>query len=177
MPFYCCSSANFLLHCSPIQFSFAFFVHLLMLLFTSLYCSDPLGSNLFFHSSLLLSHRSRISAVTRGFFLTMFAKDLTGCLSQCCVEGGDHWTHVCFVTIHDGERCKLTAYHSLESFQHTGIFQPFEIRLESSVFWLPDSFRTKVEGHHQQVAVTLNVCFWKTSCSGTVHFWSEALLH
>ncbi|WP_419616740.1 hypothetical protein [Thiolapillus sp.] len=26
-----------------------------------------------------------------GFFLlTMFAKDLTGCLSHCCVEGGDH---------------------------------------------------------------------------------------
>ena len=26
-----------------------------------------------------------------GFFLlTMFAKDLTGCFSHCCVEGGDH---------------------------------------------------------------------------------------
>ena len=26
-----------------------------------------------------------------GFFLlTMFAKDLTGCFSQCCVEGGDN---------------------------------------------------------------------------------------
>ena len=33
------------LHCSPIQFSFAFFVHLLVLLFTSLYFSDPSGSN------------------------------------------------------------------------------------------------------------------------------------
>ena len=51
------------LHCSPIQFSLAFFMHLLMLLFTSLYFSDPSGSNLFFLSSLLLSHRSRISAV------------------------------------------------------------------------------------------------------------------
>ena len=29
------------LHCSPIQFSLAFFMHLLMLLFTSLYFSDP----------------------------------------------------------------------------------------------------------------------------------------
>ena len=43
------------LHCSPIQFSFAFFIHLLVLLFTSLYFSDPSGSNLFFFSSLLLS--------------------------------------------------------------------------------------------------------------------------
>ena len=24
------------------------------------------------------------------FLLTMFAKDLTGCLSHCCIEGGDH---------------------------------------------------------------------------------------
>ena len=31
------------LDCYPIQFSFAFFVHLLMLLFTSLYFSDPSG--------------------------------------------------------------------------------------------------------------------------------------
>ena len=56
------------LHCSPIQFSLAFFMHLLMLLFTFLYFSDPSGSNVFFLSSLLLSHRSRISAVIEGFF-------------------------------------------------------------------------------------------------------------
>ena len=37
------------LHCCPIQFSFAFFMHLLML-FTSLYFSDPSGSNFFFLS-------------------------------------------------------------------------------------------------------------------------------
>ena len=48
--------------------SSAFFVHLLMLLFTSLYYSDPSGSNRFFLSSLLLSLRSRISAVTLGVF-------------------------------------------------------------------------------------------------------------
>ena len=75
----------------PIQFSLAFFIHHLMLLFTSLYFSDPSGSNLFFLSSLLFSHSSRISAVIQGFFLlTMFAKDLTGCSSHRCVEGGDH---------------------------------------------------------------------------------------
>ena len=78
------------LHCSPIHFSSAFYMQLMMLLFTSLYFSDPSGSNLFFLGSLLLSHRSRISAVT--LFLTMFAnyEDLTGCFSHCRVEGGDH---------------------------------------------------------------------------------------
>ena len=43
-------------HCCPIQFSFAFFRHLFVLLFIFLYFSDPSGSNLFFLSSLLLSH-------------------------------------------------------------------------------------------------------------------------
>ena len=43
------------LHCSPILFSFAFFVYLLMFSFTSLYFSDPSGSNHFFLSSLLLT--------------------------------------------------------------------------------------------------------------------------
>ena len=51
------------LHCSPIQFSFVFFMHLLMLLFPSMYFSDPSGLNRFVLSCLLLSHRSRISAV------------------------------------------------------------------------------------------------------------------
>ena len=39
-----------------------------MLLFISLYFSDHSGLNLFFLKSLLLSHRSRISAVIQGFF-------------------------------------------------------------------------------------------------------------
>ena len=52
----------------------AFFMHLLML-FISLYFSDPSGSISFFLSSLLLSQGSRISAVTQVFYflLTMFA--------------------------------------------------------------------------------------------------------
>ena len=55
------------LHCSAIQFSLAFLMHPLMLLFTSLYFLDPSGSKLFVFSSLLLSHRLRISAVIQGF--------------------------------------------------------------------------------------------------------------
>ena len=73
----------------------------------------------------------------------MFAKDLTGCFSHCCVEGGDHCIHVCIFTVHDCEWCKLPAYHSLERFQHNGIFRLFEVKLESCVFWLADSFRQR----------------------------------
>ena len=70
----------------------------------------------------------------------MFAKDLIGCFSDCFVEGGDHSVQVCIVIVPDGERCKLPTYHNLEGFQHTGIFQLFEVELESFVFWLADSF-------------------------------------
>ena len=74
MPSYCCSSSDFLQsHYTVLLSSFllSFFIHLLMLLFTSLYFSDPSGANLFFLPSLLLLHRLRISAVTQGFFLLM----------------------------------------------------------------------------------------------------------
>ena len=109
------------------------------------------------------------------FFL--FWRCLPGCFSHCCAEGGDHWLHVCIFIVHDDERYKLASYHSLEGFQHTGIFQLFEVKLESCVFWLADSLLTKVEDHHQQVVVTSNFYSWKTLCSSTVHSWSEALPH
>ena len=103
-----------------------------MLLFASLYFSDPSGSNLFFFSSLPLSHRSRISSEAYVFLLllffcffvfpTTFAKDFTSCFSDCCVESNDHWIHVCTFIVHDGERYKLPAYHSLETFNTLGSF-------------------------------------------------------
>ena len=93
----------------------------------------------------------------------MFAKDLTGCFSHCCVEGGDHWVCVCIFVARDDDRCKLPAYHSLEGFQHIGILQLFEVKLESCVFRLADLFQAKAEDHHQQVMITSNVCSWKRS--------------
>ena len=142
----------------------------LLLLFTSLYFSDPSGSNLFFLSSLLLSHRSNIFVVTQVFFLlTMFAKDLTGCSSHCCVEGGDHWIYVCIFVAHDGERCKPPAYYSLGGFQHVWIFQLFEVKLESCVFWLADFFSgeggrsSSASRDHFQCLLLENFLFWKCS--------------
>ena len=73
-------------------------------------------------------------------FLTMFAMNLTGFFSHCC-----------------------------EGFQHMVIFEPFEVKLESSVFWLVGSFQAKGKGHRQQAEITSNVCSGKTSCSSTVH--------
>ena len=59
---------------------------------------------------------------------------------------------------------------SSDDFQRTGIFQLFEVKLESCVFLPADSFQMKVEGNQQQqVAVASGVCSWKTSCSGIVH--------
>ena len=98
--------------------------------------------------------------MTYGFFLlTMFAKDLTGWSSHCCVEDGDDGIYVSIFVVHDGERCILPAYHSFEGSQHVGIFQLFGVKLESCVFCLADSFQTKVGGRHQQVMVSSNACF------------------
>ena len=170
MPSYCCSSSDFLQshYTVLLSTSFAFFMHLLKLLFTSLY---------FFRSFRFKSFLSQLSPLVAqiknfcsdpGFFLlTMFARDLTGCFNHCSVEGGDDLIQVCVFIVHDGERCNLPAYYSLEDFQHIGIFQLFEVKLESCVFWLTDSFQAKVK-NHQQVVVTSNVCFWKTLCSCNV---------
>ena len=78
------------LHRSPIQFVVAFFMDLLMLLVTYMYFSEPLGSNLFFLFSPFVAQIKNFCRDTGIFLLTMFAKDLTGCFSHCCIEGGDH---------------------------------------------------------------------------------------
>ena len=141
-----------------------------MLSLSSLYFSDSSGSNLFFVISLLLSHGSRISAMTQSFASDDVCQGFAGCFNHCCVEGGDHWIHDCIFIFHNGEKCKLPVYHSLEGFQQSGT-------LNFCVFWLADSFQAMVEGHHRQVVITSNGRSWKTSSSGTIHSWSEALPH
>ena len=66
---YCCSFSDFLQsHYTVLLSSFLLPFYFLTLLFTSLYFSDPSGSKLYFLSSLLLLHISKLSAVTQGFF-------------------------------------------------------------------------------------------------------------
>ena len=50
-------------------FLFSFFMMFLISVFTLLYLSLPSVSPFLFFSSLLLSHRSRMSEVTHGFFI------------------------------------------------------------------------------------------------------------
>ena len=155
--------SSILLHCSPIQFSFAF-SHASWWC-CSLPCISQILQVQIVSFSVFSSCRTDQEFLQwpRFFFflLTMFVKDLIGCFSHCCVEGGDHWIQVCVFIAHDGERCKLPAYHCLEDFQHIRIFELFKVKLESCVFWLADSFQEKVEGHHRQVVVTSNGCSWK----------------
>ena len=146
-----------------------------MLLFTSLYFSHLSCSNLLFHSSLLLSHWSRISAVTQGSFFCRWSPRIWLVISVTAVEDRNRRVHVCIFIIYSGERCKRPACHCLEGFQHFGIFQLFEVKLESCVFWLDDSFQTKVEGRHQQVVVISGAFSLKTSCFCNVHSWSKTL--
>ena len=91
-------------------------------------------------------------------------KLLSICFDLCVVTTGVvcHQLGLLGKVSHDGERCIIPAYHSLEGFQHIGIFQLFVVKLEACVFWLADFFQAKVEGHHQQVVITSNVCSWKT---------------
>ena len=58
-----------LTRCFFIHFSFAFFKMFLISVFTFLYLSLPSMSPFCFFSSLLLSHRSRMSEITHGFFM------------------------------------------------------------------------------------------------------------
>ena len=139
-----------------------------MLLFTSLYSAAPSGSNLFFLNPFVAQVKNFCSYP--GFFLlTMFAKDLTGCFSHCCVEGGDHWIYLCIFVVHDGERCKPAAYHSLEGFQHVWIFQLFEVKLQSCVYWLADFFSgeggrsSSASRDHFQCLLLENFVFWQCS--------------
>ena len=67
-----------------------------------------------------------------------------GCFSHCWVEGADYLIRVCIFIIHDGERCRLPTFRNLEGFKHFGISQLFEVKLESCVFLLADSFQVVV---------------------------------
>ena len=98
----------------------------------------------------------------------MFAKDLTGCFSHCCAEGGDHSVHVCFFITHDGERCKLPTYHSFEGFRYTWGFQLYEAKLESCVlacwFFPDEGERSSSASHvHFQCLLLENFQFWQCS--------------
>ena len=103
MPSYCCSYSGFLQsHYTVLLSSFLLPFSCISWCWCSLPCiSQSLQVRNFSFSDLsFLSHRSRTFAVSQGYFLlTMFEEDFTGYVSHCCVEGGDHWIHVCIFII------------------------------------------------------------------------------
>ena len=116
-----------------------------MLLFISLYFSDPSGSNGVFLSCLLLSHRSKISAVTQVFFFfwrclpwVSLVVSVTALLKVVIYE-----SRFVYSFAHDGERCKLPACHSLEGFQHLESFSFSRSHLSFVCFGLLILFRRR----------------------------------
>ena len=103
MPSYCCSSSDFLQsHYTVLLFSF-----LLPFSCTSWCCSLPC---IFQILQIQINSLKNFCSDPGFFLLMMVAKDLTGCFSHCCVEGGDHRVQIYIFIVHNGERCKLPAY-------------------------------------------------------------------
>ena len=146
MPSYCCSSSDFLQsHYTVLTTVFFSLFH--APLDVVVHCLVFLRS---FRLKSFLSQFSPLVAKIKnfcsdpGFFLlTMFAKDLTGCLSHCCVEGGDHWIYVCIFVAHDGERCKPPAYHSWKVSNTLGSFSFSRSNLSFVCFGLLIFFRRR----------------------------------
>ena len=136
MPSYCCSSSIFFslttLFSYPLSFSL-FHAPLDVVVYFLIFLRSFRFQSFLSQFSPFVAQIKNFCSDPGFFLLTMFAKDLTGCFNHCCVEGGDHWMYVCIFVAHDGERCKPPAYHSLEGFQHVGIFQLSEVKLESCV--------------------------------------------
>ena len=149
MPSYCSSSDRFLQsHYAVLLSSFILFFSCTSWCCCSfLYISQILQAQIFSFSvlSFCCTDQEFLQSPRVFFFwrldVLMFAKDLTGCFSHCCAWGGEHRVHVCIFIVHDGERCKPPVYHSLEGFQHVGIFELSEVKLESCAFWLADPFQ------------------------------------
>ena len=181
MPSYCCSSSDFLQSHYTVPLS----SFLLPFSCTSWSCcslpcifSDPSGSNRFFLSYLHWSHRSRISAVTQVFFFwrclpkILLAVSITAVLKVVMIESRS--VSSLSMMVRGANFPPIIAWKVSNTL---GSFRFSRSNLSLVCFWLADSFQANVEGHHQQVVVTSNVCFWKTSCSGNVHSWSKALPH
>ena len=172
MSSYCCSSSGFL------QSDYTVLLSGFLLPFSctfwcccSLPCISPiLQVHVFSFTVLSFCRTDPEFPQWLRFFppLTMFAKDLTGCFSHCCVEGGDHWVQVFFI-VHDGERCTFPAYDSLKGFQHIRIFQLFEVNTRVlgvlACWFFPDEDgrSSSASRGHFQCLLSENFVFWHCS--------------
>ena len=73
-------------HCSLIRFSFAFFRHLLMLLFIPLCFRHFRFESVLFQFSPFIARIKNICSDPGFLLLTVLAKVITGCFSHCCLK-------------------------------------------------------------------------------------------
>ena len=113
------------------RYFFALLISCVIFLLTSLYFAAPSGSHFLLFNSLLLSQRSRMSAVTHGFFVRRCF--LAGCVGHYFVEGVGQQVHVGIFVIHYDKGCKFPTYHCFEFFRFIRFLKFLGVKL---VFFL-----------------------------------------
>ena len=144
---------------------FALLISCVIFLLTSLYFAAPSGSHFLLFNSLLLSQRSRMSAVTHGFFWYF-------------VEGVGQQVHVGIFVIHYDKGCKFPTYHCFECFCFIRFFTFLGVKLVFFCWlWFADPLQANVAVCHQQLMITSDICSLKASCPDNVHSSVKAPFH
>ena len=179
--------SSILLQFSPTKFSFAFFMHLLMLLFTSLYFLDISGP--FFLLSQFLPSVAQTKNLRNDpgcYFIYLFnqlvlkKKCVWVCVSSDDVCQGLHWLFrslLCWRwwSLNPGlyPYCSWWWEVQTSRLSYLGRFPThWDFSANRGQTWVLCVlacwlFSDEVEGRHKQVVVTSNVCFWKKK----IVFW------
>ena len=97
------------------------------------------------------------------FPATFLPKYLTGCISHCCIEGGNHGFNV-LASSHSPMSVRTSHPSFLEKCKpHLGPSASQDQTLVLEV-WLSRLLQTNSKGHHHQVMVTSYVCSRKIPC-------------
>ena len=100
-----------------------------------------------------------------------------GCVGHYFVEGVDQQVHVGIFVIQYDKWYKFPTYHCFECFCYIRILKFLDVKFDSCWLWFADPLQANVEGCHQQVVITSDICSWKASCPGNVHSCVKAPFH
>ena len=129
------------------------------------YClKGPLNPNQPTNQHPLITEVENIFGDPWLFPAAFLPKYLTGCISHCCIVGGNHGINVYVLITQSNEWCELPAYRCLKSASHIWVPQFLKIKPKSWLVWLSRLLQTNSKGHHHQVTVTSYVCSRKTPC-------------
>ena len=70
-----------------------------------------------------------------------------------------------------------TQSQCFECFCYIRILKFLDVKFDSCWLWFADPLQANVEGCHQQVMITSDICSWKASCPGNVHSCMIAPFH